>query len=153
VGDLAVQDVTTGSSRKREGGSPCSTVPLAQYIPGSMVEKGGTNIFADTICLVGSGSRPNCDGSCDQGCTSGVKTGKGRVVLPVQQYPSPTIFWFEVEQGGTNIITDTICLVGPGSRPNCDGSCVRGCDCGVKMGKGRMVLPVQQYPSPNICQV
>ena len=73
----------------REGGSPLSSVPPTQYIPGLGVEKGGANRIADTMCPVRPGSRPNCAGSCGGGCTTKVKMGTGRVVPPSHRCPPP----------------------------------------------------------------
>jgi len=57
-----------------------------------------------------------------------------------------------VENGGANRIADTICPMCPGSRPNCVGSCGRGCTNQVKMGTGRVVHPTQRCPPPDISQ-
>ena len=100
------------------------------YIPGLRVQKGGPNMISDTIFLVDPGSRPNCGGTCGIGCHNRVKLGKGKLVPPVQKSQK-----LRVKKGGTSIIADTICSVGPGSRPDYEGSCDRGYDCEVYTGK------------------
>jgi len=95
----------------REGGSPLSSVPPTQYIPGLGVEKGGANRIADTICPVCPGSRPNCAGSCGGGCTIGVKMGTGRVVPPTHRRPPPNISQDWGSEKGERTESPTRCVL------------------------------------------